>query len=108
MNRTMKREKHRLTPSLADIDKLDISERELELLKGNAAYEYIADVILVDAIADSIRDSGGLTKLLKRRIIALFSHGFISISGEDIDGIVCAATARYRALRRLLALNRRN
>ena len=104
----MIKKKYKLTSNPIDIDKLDLGERELEILKKNAAYQYIADVILVDVIADSIRDSGGLTKLLKRRIMALFSHGSISISGEDIDGIVCAATARYRALRRLLALNRRN
>ena len=104
----MKKDKIQLTPGFDEILKIDdVGLRELEEIRTSAIWQYVADVILVDIIADALRKAGGIHKLAYVRLHELFAHGRIAIMPGDIDGVEEALRKRYQALRRLMALDRR-
>lgn len=103
-----RKEKIPLTSGLDEILKFDdLGLRQLEEIRTNAVWQYVADVILVDIIAEALRKAGGIHKLTYVRLHELFAHGRLAIRPGDVDGIEEAMRKRYQALRRLIALDRR-
>lgn len=103
-----RKEKIPLTSGLDKILRLDdLGLRQLEEIRTNAIWQYVADVILVDIIAEALRKAGGIHKLAYVRLHEMFAHGRLAIRPGDVDGIEEAMRKRYQALRRLVALDRR-
>lgn len=103
-----RKEKIPLTAAFDEILKIDdVGLRELEEIRTSATWQYVADVILVDIIAEALRKAGGIHKLTYVRLHEMFAHGRIAIRPGDVDGIEEAMRKRYQALRRLMALDRR-
>lgn len=103
-----RKEKIPLTAELDEILRMDdLGLRQLEEIRTNAVWQYVADVILADIIDEALKKAGGFHELAYARLRDMFLHGRLAIRPADVDGIIKAMKKRYAALRRLMVLDRR-
>ena len=103
-----RKERIPLTAGLDEILRIDdLGLRQLEEIRTNAVWQYVADVILADIIAKALKKAGGIHELAYARLRDMFLHGRLAIRPADVDGLIKAMKKRYAALRRLMVLDRR-